>query len=628
MTRDVIAGHPEDDVEDRFYFKHAYLPVVEDERAVGIIAIPDFVKTYHDHYKVAQNVMDSIINSSKNLIISAGPDARINLVNVTAQEVLEKSEEELLGRRIAELVEGVNLLDVIRTGVEPPIKTIIFKNHNYINRSYPIRHDSNIIGAVAILQDITDIENIVGELESVNELNMELDAIIESSSDGIFVCDGEANVLRINKAYDEITELNTSDFVGKNMRVLVENGVYSESVTLKVLDSRELVSIIQKTSTGKSLLATGKPVYDDDGNIFRVVTSVRDITELYSLQQRLEDSRKITEQYMKELSSMRLKTVRNIEGMIIGSEEMSRIAEMAMRIAKVDSTILITGESGTGKDLIAGIVHKYSSRDGKPFIKLNCGAIPENLLESELFGYEEGAFTGAKKGGKPGYFEMAEGGTLFLDEIGELPYALQAKFLRALQHKEFSRVGGHKFRSIDVRIVAATNRDLLDMVHEKIFREDLYYRLNVVPLFIPPLRERSDDVQFLVVHFLNIFNENYGMKKRLSLDVLDIFEKYSWPGNVRELRNLIERIVVMTPDDVITVRDLPDSFCEDAECADVRGIAVSGFMPLKEALEAVEKQLIKKAYDKYSTTRIMAEHLQISAASIVRKAAKYGIKKK
>ncbi len=201
---------------------------------------------------------------------------------------------------------------------------------------------------------------------------------------------------------------------------------------------------------------------------------------------------------------------------------------------------------------MAWIIHKYSPRESRPFIKVNCGAIPANLLESELFGYEDGAFTGARKGGKPGYFEMADTGTLFLDEIGEIPYELQAKLLRVLQQREFNRVGGQKFRQVDVRILTATNRDLMEMVNEKKFREDLFYRLNVVPLNIPSLRERREDIPFITAYYLKLFNESYNMTKRFSSEVMDAFEAYSWPGNIRELRNLVERLVVMCPEDTIT----------------------------------------------------------------------------
>lgn len=628
MTRNAVAGHPDDNVEDRFYFKHGYLPVVENGKAVGVISIPDFVKTYHDSYKVARNLMDSVLNSFSNFIISVGQDGRINLVNRAAETGLGMSESELIGRNFSEIFPGIDISQVLLNGQIPTVQKVTINEHPFINRRYPIWLDGSIIGAVSVFQDIADLEMIVSELESVKELNRDLDAIIESSSDGIFVCDGDANVLRINKAYETISELDTSGFYGKNMRDLVANGTYSKSVTLLVLEKKETVSIIQKTSSGKSLLATGKPVFDESGNIFRVVTSVRDITDLHRIQQTLEETQKMTEEYRKELDSLRIKSVKNIDGLVIGSDKMNAMVDIAIRLARVDSTIMITGESGTGKDLVAGIIHKYSQRENRPFIKVNCGAIPANLLESELFGYEDGAFTGARKGGKPGYFEMADKGTLFLDEIGELPYELQAKLLRVLQHKEFNRVGGLKFRQVDVRILTATNRDLLEMVNEKKFREDLYYRLNVVPLNIPPLRERREDIPFITAFYLKLFNESYKMTKRFSSEVMDAFEKYSWPGNIRELRNLVERLVVMCPEDVITPADLPKNICTEAKCEDqAASIRVNEVMPLRDALEIVEKQLITRAYERFASTREMAKHLKISAPSIVRRAAKYGITK-
>lgn len=628
MTRNAVAGHPDDNVEDRFYFKHGYLPVVENGKAVGVISIPDFVKTYHDSYKVARNLMDSVLNSFSNFIISVGQDGRINLVNRAAETGLGMSESELIGRNFSEIFPGIDISQVLLNGQIPTVQKVTINEHPFINRRYPIWLDGSIIGAVSVFQDIADLEMIVSELESVKELNRDLDAIIESSSDGIFVCDGDANVLRINKAYETISELDTSGFYGKNMRDLVANGTYSKSVTLLVLEKKETVSIIQKTSSGKSLLATGKPVFDESGNIFRVVTSVRDITDLHRIQQTLEETQKMTEEYRKELDSLRIKSVKNIDGLVIGSDKMNAMVDIAIRLARVDSTIMITGESGTGKDLVAGIIHKYSQRENRPFIKVNCGAIPANLLESELFGYEDGAFTGARKGGKPGYFEMADKGTLFLDEIGELPYELQAKLLRVLQHKEFNRVGGQKFRQVDVRILTATNRDLLEMVNEKKFREDLYYRLNVVPLNIPPLRERREDIPFITAFYLKLFNESYKMTKRFSSEVMDAFEKYSWPGNIRELRNLVERLVVMCPEDVITPADLPKNICTEAKCEDqAASIRVNEVMPLRDALEIVEKQLITRAYERFASTREMAKHLKISAPSIVRRAAKYGITK-
>jgi TyrR family helix-turn-helix protein len=311
--------------------------------------------------------------------------------------------------------------------------------------------------------------------------------------------------------------------------------------------------------------------------------------------------------------------------MVVNSPGMRKLMEMVIRLAKVDSTVLIAGESGTGKELIAETLHRNSPRRKGPFIKVNCGAIPENLLESELFGYEAGAFTGAKKEGKPGYFELASGGILLLDEIGELPLSLQVKLLRALQSMEITRVGGTYPLKIDVRIMAATNRDLLKMVQRKQFREDLYYRLNVVPIYVPPVRDRKEDITQFVVHFMQVFNKKYQLTKRISPEVIDIFMKYDWPGNVRELENLIERLIVITPKDIITREDLPSNL-SNVGSGNVPQVLVSGIVPLKEAVESVEKQILEKAYVEYNSTRQMAGELKVAASTIVRKAAKYGIK--
>ncbi|TWI75313.1 PAS domain S-box-containing protein [Desulfobotulus alkaliphilus] len=572
-------------------------------------------------------LMDAIVNASGSMVIVTDPDLTIRFVSRSVTTALKTESQILLGQKLSVFLNQADISGDCSAGDKGCTHKIDVGERSYISMRCAIEHEGRILGFLIRFKEILRPEPVAGELASAKELNRELHAIIESSSDGIYVCDGEANVLRINRAYREITELDTSDFYGRNMRDLVKEGIYSESVTLKVLENSTPVSIVQKTSTGKSLLATGNPIFNDDGSVFRVVTSVRDITELYSLQLRLEETRRISEQYMKELQNLRVKRVRNVEGMVIGSDEMEKVVEMAMRFAGINATVLITGESGTGKEMVADIIHKHSERADRPCIKVNCGAIPKDLMESEFFGYEEGAFTGARKGGRAGYFSMAEGGTLFLDEIGELPYDLQAKLLRILQSRELMRIGGRKSSPVDVRIIAATNKNLEAMVAEKSFREDLYYRINVFPLHIPALQERPDDIQFLAAHFLRFFNKNYGTQKRLSPDVLDHFERYSWPGNIRELQNLIERLVVIAPDDLITAKDLPCCFSEPCGAASA-DIAVKGLMPLKDALESVEKQLIRMAYDNFATTRDMAEYLRISAASVVRKAAKYGIRKK
>lgn len=401
------------------------------------------------------------------------------------------------------------------------------------------------------------------------------------------------------------------------------DGIISDPVTLHVLEQKKSITVMQESRSGKLTLTTGNPVFDANGKIIRVVCNVRDITELNLLKQELEKEQGLSQHYETQLRALKLKYTGS-EKMVVTSARMRNVIEMVIRLATVDSTVLITGESGTGKELIAETIHSNSARKHKPLIKVNCGAIPENLLESELFGYEGGAFTGAKKEGKPGVIELAAGGTLFLDEIGEIPLNLQVKLLRFLQCKEITRVGGESSITVDVRIVTATNRYLLEMVQKKQFREDLYYRLNVVPVHVPALRERKEDIPALTAHFLQMFNRKYNMNKKISPGVVDNLMRYDWPGNVRELENLIERMVVITIKDIISIEDLPAHLCDNTD-VDSPYIMVSGIIPLRDAVESVEKQLLEKVYAKCRTTRQMAKELKVDASTVVRKAAKYKI---
>lgn len=334
------------------------------------------------------------------------------------------------------------------------------------------------------------------------------------------------------------------------MEELVEKGVFSESVTFKVFEERAPVSVMHEIKTGQTVLSTGHPVFNEEGEIVRVVTTARDVKELNHVKEELNKAKKLSEKYYSELEKLR-KQQAKMEDIVVKSGEMKNVMDLAIQMGRVDSTVLITGESGVGKEVVAKAIHQSSERTSGSLIKVNCGAIPDNLLEAELFGYAEGSFTGAKKGGKPGMFELADGGSLFLDEIAELPLNLQVKLLRVLQEEEIIRVGGTKPIKIDVRIIAATNRDLAKMLKEGEFREDLFYRLNVVPIEIPPLRERKEDISQLIFKFLDDFNKKYNKNKKIDLDTINFLESYDWPGNVRELKNLIERFVVISEKDII-----------------------------------------------------------------------------
>ncbi|NSW92639.1 MAG: sigma 54-interacting transcriptional regulator, partial [Firmicutes bacterium] len=398
---------------------------------------------------------------------------------------------------------------------------------------------------------------------------------------------------------------------------LVNEGYFTESASLVVIQTRSPATVIYTCKTGKKLMAKGKPIFDAEGNLVRIVNTVWDITELMNMENRVEEARTFSDdgKHTMKLDAM--------EDFVARSEKMLEVLDLAMRVAKVDSTVLVLGESGVGKEIIAKIIHRAGKDNQGPFVKVNCASIPENLLESELFGYEKGSFTGASKEGKIGMFQLADGGTILLDEIGEIPTHLQAKLLRVLQDKEIIPVGGTKARKIDVRVIAATNRNLTDMVKKGQFREDLYYRLNVVPIFIPPLRERKEDIASLLVYFMGKYNKKYNTNKKLSNEIIDYLTDYSWPGNVRELQNFVERMIVITKDDSISYEDIKDYF--------VDGDGISLFeekkqgTSLKEQLESLERSIIEKTLKRLGSTRKAGKELGIDQSTVVRKAKKYNI---
>lgn len=448
----------------------------------------------------------------------------------------------------------------------------------------------------------------------------DLEAVIESSYDGIYITDGKANTLIINKAYEELTGLKREDMLGKSMRDLERQGYVSKSATLMVIEKGQSITIEQEFNTGKKLLVSSSPIYDKEGEISLVVTNVRDVTSLFHLKEQLKKNKELTKKYYSQIEEMRLQLMNSNE-IIAEDENMLRTLKLAKRVSKVKTTVLLRGETGVGKEEIAKFIHKNSERCQNQFVEINCGAIPHTLIEAELFGYEKGAFTGANKEGKLGLFEIADGGTIFLDEVGDLPLDMQVKLLRVLQEEEIYRIGGVKSIKIDVRIIAATNRNLEQMVNNNEFREDLYYRLNVVPLTIPPLRERKGDIIPLANHFLAKFNEKHSMSKSFSSQVLKYLFEYNWHGNVRELKNIVERLVIMGSGHIIEFEDLPKEIKElyKEKIIDIK----EDIMPLKDAVETLEFKLISNSYKKYGNVRDAAKALNIDASTFVRKRKRY-----
>jgi PAS domain S-box-containing protein len=455
----------------------------------------------------------------------------------------------------------------------------------------------------------------------------ELEDIIESSHDGLFITDGLGNVVMVNNAWERICGISREFVLGKNAADLVNQKFYTESSVMGAIAGKRKVTIMLEMTKGEKIgqkiMATAIPIFDDSGEIRRVVANIRDITEILYLKELLGKTQELNAMYAAELEQMRRIHILENRDIVARSPATKRVMEMAAQVAKVDSTVLLTGESGCGKEVIAKVIHRLSHRASGPLIKVNCGAIPETLLESELFGYDAGAFTGARKHGKPGMFELAKHGTLFLDEIGDISFKLQAKLLRALQDQQIMRVGGIKPTQVDARIITATNRNLQAMVKEGQFRDDLYYRLNVVSIEIPPLRERKEDIPLLVLQFIERINKKYSFEKRISPEVIDGFLMYPWPGNVRELENVTERMLVMTGENEIRINHVPLTVRNYIVPTEDDRPDLSSHVPLKKALERTESHLIEQTLRKYGTTRKVAQALKINQSTVVRKIRKY-----
>jgi PAS domain S-box-containing protein len=554
-------------------------------------------------------------------IIAIDTHCTITLCNQAACKIIKLPQKDIVGESINAVLQTSPPSTLLKNDDFELVQKFTIDGKIYITNWAPIKIDHEMIGTFAIMRDITEIESMNSELQRIKLISKELNAIIDSSFDGIYLTDGNGKTLRINKAYERITGIKPHEVVGRTMKELVTEGFYDESVTLRVLEDRKPVTIIQKIKNRKTVVVTGNPILDDNDRVFRVVTNVRDVTELNRLQQKLQKMEQLKAEYELELKKLRKKSDEDGR-FVIKSKKMKEIYELALRLAHVDSTILIQGESGVGKEVFSEIVHNHGPRRDKPFMKISCAAIPENLLESELFGYAPGAFTGAVKEGRAGIFERAHRGTIFLDEIGEMPMSLQVKLLRVLQQREIVRIGDSTPIRIDTRIMAATNRNLEEMVNERQFRRDLFFRLNVVPVVIPPLRERKEAITPLFYFFLDKYNRKYGFSKQIEPEVIDVFSEYDWPGNVRELDNLIERMVVMARSEVITANDLPNKLKSLDLIHDTVDFETTS---LKNAVEIFESRMIRNALQKYGTTRETARMLKVNQSTIVRKVHRYGI---
>ncbi|TBW40690.1 PAS domain S-box protein [Siculibacillus lacustris] len=447
--------------------------------------------------------------------------------------------------------------------------------------------------------------------------------------DGVYVADGTGRTLYVNKSYQRITGIDAAEVIGRTVQELEADGLYTNAVTPEVLRLKKQVnSVGLSRRNGAKMLITGNPIFGADGEIKLVAVIEREITDLLEMQIELE----ATQEKIHAVEAGEIRARREVEHLrqqvmgadLVGvSSAIDKVLELVRRVADFDVTVLISGETGVGKEVVANEIHTTSNRRGKPFVKVNCAALPAGLLEAELFGYEKGAFTGAAPGGKLGLFELADKGSILLDEIGDMPLELQGKLLRVIQHKEMTRIGGSKPIRIDVRILAATNRDLRRSLQQGRFREDLYYRLNVFPIEIPPLRDRPDDVAVLARHCFEAHNRKYGKAIRIGREGLDLLAHYPWPGNVRELQNVVERIVLISdPYAIIGREQLAPLLALDRDGDDPSDDARS----LKTQVDDLERRAIARALERHGSTRRAATALGIDQSTIVKKAKRLGLR--
>ncbi|OMP66240.1 sigma 54-interacting transcriptional regulator [Domibacillus epiphyticus] len=598
------------------FFHNVSLIIGEDDEK----NITGYSTIEHAHKKLNElkfTRLNELLNGAGVGMIRTNTQFEIEFINEEAESILGLPESFLLSRNYKTLLTIDKDLDKVMDG-----ETIVSVNSslNFKQMSgnfYPLKIGEKITGLVHIFFLRETFVEAVQELDFVRNLYSDLQAVYASSQEQIIVIDNTGEIIRAAGTFlEKFWQVDKpEDIIGKDISEFSKKNLFQPDVFDLCVKQKKKVTAIQESNSDRRIWSVATPVYHE-GNLEKVVILSRDITqEEPSFLEEKESTRMLTQENGK-------KGVNDKEKQLVyRSQKIDKLLANLKRVAKLHSTILLEGESGVGKEIFAYNIHMESSRSNQPLIRVNCGAIPEQLIESELFGYEKGAFTGASQKGKAGLFEVAHRGTLFLDEIGELPFNMQVKLLRVLQEKEVTRIGGVETIPVDVRIVTATNRDLKELVERGDFREDLYYRLNVIPFRIPPLRDRKEDILPLAIHFFEHFKQMYDIKKSFTPEALDVLETYGWPGNVRELQNIIERLIVLNEDEWLHREHVLESLYGE-KSKRKKQLFVHDLMPLKEAVEELETQLIERGIQKYRTAAKVSEVLGVSPATISRRMKK------
>ncbi|MEX1299473.1 MAG: sigma 54-interacting transcriptional regulator [Desulfotignum sp.] len=572
--------------------------------------------------KSADNVslVFELLDKSDFGILAYDTTGHLIYINETAQQIFDVKADHVLGKPVLSFIYDTGLLQFIAQDPSDLNNSYEWKHRSILVRASKFCENDRVKGCLLVLHKKTTSD--ITSNDEFNWIKEEFASLLESSYDGIIVADGKS-ILQVNASFGRITGLAPGMLIGKNINELETEehaclAAVQEVIRLTSYHKKTL-TLQRRLNTGNEIFLTGNPVFDRHGQVIRVLINVRDVTELKSLEDQIKKVSSICENF-NQLSEEKREF---FQGIVAESPPMRKLVDLVLRISRVDSTILLVGESGVGKDVFARLIYRLSKRNQYPFISVNCGAIPENLLESEFFGYIKGAFTGADSKGKSGLFEQANKGILFLDEVGELPLHLQVKLLKVIQDRRCRRLGDNKDIDLDIRIIAATNKDLNEMVSDGLFRADLFYRLYVVPINIPALRERREDILPLSLMFLNQFNTKYNVSKTLDHELMSVLENYDWPGNVRELANVVERMVVTARTDVLMPDHLPDSIKN--RNAGLSGPHLPDTMNLKEAQQAMEFEMIKRAVIQTGSTRKAGQLLGVNHSTVLRKAKRCGL---
>ncbi|HBX23397.1 MAG TPA: sigma-54-dependent Fis family transcriptional regulator [Desulfotomaculum sp.] len=595
--------------------------VVDDSGGVqGVFTKVDMIMALFKDADLLNARLRAIYQAMHNGLVSVDGAGHVIMLNPAAEALLGVCEQDVLGRHVEQAFPGLNLAMVMETGQEKVGKKWEYGGRALLVNCTPVLDGGRTAGAMAIFQDFTELEQVAAELESVRTLQHTLQTVLDIAYDGIVVVNREGSITFINQALADFFGLDPEKAVGRQVTEVLENsrlhvvartGIPETSQLQQVGGAYYVVSRLPIVEKGRVVGAVGKMTF-------------RNLEEIKELARRLDSLESKLNYYREELKKAGTSGYYTFESIISVSPIMVQLKGEAMQAARGLSTVLIRGESGTGKELFAQAIHMASPRHGGPFIKINCAAIPDQLLESEFFGYASGAFTGARKGGKPGRFELANGGTIFLDEIGDMSPGLQAKLLRVLQDREFDRVGGTKPVRVDIRVLAATNRNLEEMVADGVFRADLYYRLNVITLNIPPLRERPEDVLPLVHSFLGKYNSFLGTGfTGADPGAVEIMKHYHWPGNVRELENVVERAVNFATGETIKVQDMPPYLRRGKQSS---AEPIKTVSTLRDRLSEAEREIILSALQVTQGNKTRAARmLGMSRSRLYEKLKKLGL---